>query len=72
MKYQIPPDIECPYCKEWQEICHDDGQGYEQDMVNRQMCNGCGNYFKFSANVQYYYTVKRIEGELEDEPIKTL
>jgi len=24
-------DVDCPYCGESQEICHDDGFGYSED-----------------------------------------
>lgn len=27
-------DVECPYCEEWNEICHDDGFGYEEGVAH--------------------------------------
>lgn len=54
-------DVECPYCDKWQEICHDDGQGYDQSMTNIQECNDCGEDFKFAADFIITYEAKKLE-----------
>lgn len=50
-------DVCCPYCGNGQEICHDDGQGYEEDQKHEQECNDCGKYFKFTTSISYSYDV---------------
>jgi len=48
-------DVECPYCGEWQERCHDDGQGYAEDQIHDQQCSDCEKYFAFTTSIIYYY-----------------
>jgi len=48
-------DVECPYCEEWQEICHDDGYGYEEDEVFQQECSDCGKVFTFTTAISFDY-----------------
>jgi len=48
-------DIECPYCKEDQEIDHDDGYGYEEDELHQQECPHCFKYFTYTTSIMYYY-----------------
>jgi len=31
--------VNCPYCGAEQEICHDDGYGYEEDVLHQQECS---------------------------------
>lgn len=50
-------DVECPNCKEGQDICHDDGQGYQEDVENEQACDSCGKHFKFVTSISYCYDV---------------
>ena len=49
-------DIECPYCKAENNVCHDDGQGYEEDRRHEMECSHCGNGFVFMTSVLYLYT----------------
>ncbi len=48
-------DISCPYCNAEQEICHDEGYGYEEDVTHEQECDQCERYFNFTTSVSYYY-----------------
>lgn len=53
-------DIECPYCEQWQEINHDDGYGWEEDVVHQQDCS-CGKTFTFTTSISYYYEAEKAE-----------
>jgi len=48
-------DTSCPYCGAGVEICHDDGQGYEEDEYHEQQCGGCDKYFVFTTSISFYY-----------------
>jgi len=39
-------DVTCPYCRDEQEINHDDGYGYEEDKEHEQDCHSNLNYTK--------------------------
>lgn len=64
-------DVQCPHCGEYQEICHDDGQGYDEDVEHSQTCASCGYEFKFTTSVSYSYDVFCSgEHELEQSPVE--
>lgn len=48
-------DIECPYCEMWQDINHDDGYGYEEDIKHQQECQFCNKTFVFETFISYHY-----------------
>jgi len=48
-------DLECPYCGEGLEVCHDDGQGYEEDERHEMGCFKCGKEFVFTTSITFYY-----------------
>jgi len=48
-------DVECPYCGKWQEICHDDGYGYEEDGVFEQECSDCDKIFTYGTTICFHY-----------------
>ncbi len=48
-------DLQCPYCNEWQEVCHDDGLGYEEDKRHEMDCPDCGKSFVFCTSVHFTY-----------------
>lgn len=48
-------DVNCPYCKADQEICHDDGYGYEDGGEFEQDCGDCGKTFKYTTQISFYY-----------------
>lgn len=48
-------DVKCPYCGQEQEICHDDGYGYEEDEHHEQECVSCEKTFIFMTTISFYY-----------------
>jgi transcription elongation factor Elf1 len=48
-------DLECPYCNEWQEVCHDDGFGYEEDQAHEMDCSNCGQSIVFYTSIHFSY-----------------
>lgn len=48
-------DINCPYCNHGQEVCHDDGQGYEEDYFHEMQCYECDKHFTFLTSISFYY-----------------
>lgn len=44
-------DVNCPYCGAEQEICHDDGYGYEEDRMYEQQCSECEKVFAFTTAI---------------------
>ena len=49
-------DVECPYCGAGQEICHDDGFGYDEDSAHEMECGGCEKTFVFTTSIMFSYT----------------
>lgn len=54
-------DIECPYCGEWQEICHDDGYGYKEDVKYEQQCSDCEKHFSYTTIISFYYDAQKAD-----------
>ena len=48
-------DVKCPYCGAGQEINHDDGFGYEENVFHEQECRNCEKTFVFQTTISYYY-----------------
>lgn len=48
-------DVVCPYCGAEQEICHDDGHGYEEGVFWEQQCGDCDKYFVFKTYLSFSY-----------------
>lgn len=48
-------DVQCPYCGEWQEICHDDGYGYTEDDLHEQECVDCEQTFTYQTMISFSY-----------------
>ena len=48
-------DLECPYCDKGQEVCHDDGFGYEENERHEMECPDCGKTFVFTTSIVLYY-----------------
>lgn len=48
-------DVECPYCGKGQEICHDDGYGYQEDRMHQQQCGECDKTFTYTTSISFYY-----------------
>jgi len=53
-------DVECPYCGEWNEVCHDDGMGYDEN-INEMQCIHCEMNFVFSTGIIYVYSSEKAE-----------
>lgn len=54
-------DVHCPYCDEPQEICHDDGQGYAEDVRHEQECGYCGKTFVFGTWISFHYEASKAD-----------
>jgi hypothetical protein len=50
-------DVECPYCSHLQDICHDDGYGYEEGKRHNQECGKCGKTFVFETEISISHEV---------------
>ena len=48
-------DLNCPYCNAENEVCHDDGQGYDESELHEMECSSCDKYFTFETSISYYY-----------------
>lgn len=48
-------DLNCPYCDEGLEVCHDDGFGYEENTKHEMSCDSCGKEFVFTTSIMYLY-----------------
>jgi transposase-like protein len=48
-------DMQCPYCGAEQEVCHDDGHGYEENVRHEHQCTECEKTFVFETSVSFYY-----------------
>ncbi len=51
-------DIKCPYCNHPQDINHDDGYGYKEDITYEQECRSCGKIFIYTTEISFYYDVE--------------
>lgn len=49
-------DMQCPYCGADQEVCHDDGHGYAEDVRHEHTCSECEKTFVFTTMIVLYYT----------------
>lgn len=54
-------DVECPYCGQWQEINHDDGRGYEENILHQQDCWSCDKTFGFATSISYHYDAVKVD-----------
>ena len=57
----ISKDIECPYCEAGQDICHDDGYGYEEGETHQQECDNCGKTFVYETSISFYYSAEKAD-----------
>lgn len=49
-------DMQCPYCGADQEVCHDDGHGYAEDVRHEHECTECEKLFVFNTYISLDYT----------------
>ena len=54
-------DLECPYCGAENNICHDDGFGYEEDVAHEMECGWCEKSFTFQTHISYNYYPQKAE-----------
>lgn len=54
-------EIKCPYCEKNIEIDHDEGYGYEEDVVHQQTCHLCDNTFTYITYIIYHYYPEKAE-----------
>lgn len=54
-------DLECPYCDAPNEVCHDDGQGYEEGKAHEMTCGDCGKNFVFQTSISFYYSPEKAD-----------
>jgi len=68
-------DVECPYCETWNEVCHDDGQNYEEDTKHEMECCNCEKRFVFTTSISFYYESESAEclndGNHDFKPTRT-
>ena len=68
-------DCECPYCGKEIDICHDDGYGYEEDVLHEQYCGACDKYFTYTTSISFYYETYKADclngSEHKFKPTKT-
>jgi len=48
-------DVDCPYCGAELEINHDDGYGYQEDVIHEQECSKCDMMFAYTTSISFYY-----------------
>lgn len=54
-------DVECPYCGEDNEVCHDDGAGYDESQKHEMQCHACDKYFVFTTSISYNYSAGKAD-----------
>lgn len=68
-------DVQCPYCEAYEEINHDDGYGYEEDVTHQQQCSSCNKYYTYTTSISYYYEANKADclndGEHTWKPSRT-
>jgi phage FluMu protein Com len=57
-------DLTCPHCRKFQNICHDDGFGYEENKLHEMRCRDCNKLIRFETSILYHYEV--IEDDDDD------
>jgi hypothetical protein len=54
-------DLECPYCGNNQDVCHDDGFGYEEDIYHEVECERCEKNFVFTTCIYFSYSEQKAD-----------
>lgn len=60
-------DLKCPYCEAWNEVCHDDGFGYAEDVAHQMDCRECNKTFIFHTYISFHYEPSKADC-LNDAP----
>ena len=58
---KMEKDVKCPYCGSEQDINHEDGYGYDEDVIYQQVCKECGKTFSYYTNIVMYYDVMKCD-----------
>ena len=48
-------DMKCPYCGADQDVCHDDGAGYDEGVCHEHTCSKCEKTFVFCTTISFSY-----------------
>lgn len=62
-------DIDCPYCGHGQEVCHDDGENYDESVTHQMECYKCEKEFVFTTCISFDYDPEKadcLNGEVHD------
>lgn len=54
-------DLKCPYCDEDLEVCHDDGAGYDEDVLHEMQCGHCDKNFVFETHISFHYFASKAD-----------
>jgi endogenous inhibitor of DNA gyrase (YacG/DUF329 family) len=54
-------DVNCPYCGKEIDINHDDGYGYQENIIYQEWCSSCQKYFGYTTTVTFSYDVHKAE-----------
>lgn len=54
-------DMQCPYCRADQNVCHDDGAGYTEGVKHEHECSECGKTFVFETLIILYYEPQKAD-----------
>lgn len=54
-------DLTCPYCGADNEVRHDDGFGYAEDVRHETECHACGKNFVFTTSIVLYYAAAKAD-----------
>ena len=60
-------DLNCPYCGADCEVCHDDGDGYDEGRRHEMTCHSCDKNFVFTTSIHFYYEPEKADC-LNDAP----
>jgi DNA-directed RNA polymerase subunit RPC12/RpoP len=67
--------VECPYCGSEEEIDHEDGHAYEEDVLHQQQCRHCEKHFTFYTHIRFSYDAHKADclndGEHDYKPTIT-
>ena len=68
-------DLECPYCNQELDVCHDDGENFDESENHEMQCKFCEKNFIFRTSIVYYYYPEKadcLNGSPHDfKPTKT-
>lgn len=62
-------DLHCPYCGIASDVCHDDGDYYEEDTLHEMECEFCGKTFTFNTMIMFSYEAYKADCLNEGEHI---